>query len=96
MPTDPSARCPHCMVGVMTPAKAFYCQWSDGHFITAPDFPAWVCDVCGAREYEPQAVLELQTLIDMSHPTASRQARRPAPGREEAADLASTPPRRQP
>jgi YgiT-type zinc finger domain-containing protein len=91
-----AARCPQCMVGEMTPTKAFYCQWSDGHFITAPDFPAWVCDVCGAREYEPQAVLELQTLIEMSHPALVHPPRRPAPGRDDANDLAPAPHRRHP
>ncbi len=91
-----SVRCPQCMLGAMTPTKAFYCQWSNGHFITAPDFPAWVCDVCGAREYEPQAVLELQTLIEMRHPALSRPARRPAANQDDAADLASVPHRRHP
>lgn len=89
-------RCPQCMVGEMIPTKAFYCQWSDGHFITAPDFPAWVCDVCGAREYEPQAVLELQTLVEMSRPAPARPARRSSPGNDDTADLGPAPQRRHP
>jgi YgiT-type zinc finger domain-containing protein len=96
MPASPSARCPHCLVGAMTPTKAFYCQWFEGHFITAPDFPAWVCDVCGEREYEPQAVLELQTLIEMSRPTLAPGSYRRAPGRDEQGDLPSAPSRHQP
>ncbi len=96
MPGQASARCPKCMVGAMTRTKAFYCQWSDGHFITVPDFPAWVCDVCGAREYEPQAVLELQTLIEMSHPALSRAPRRPAQGIDDSTELGPAPHRRHP
>lgn len=96
MPNSAAARCLQCMVGEMAPTKAFYCQWSDGHFITAPDFPAWVCDVCGAREYEPQAVLELQTLIEMSRPALSRPVRRPAPGKDESSEMPPAPQRRHP
>jgi len=37
--------------------------------ISAPDFPAWVCDICGRREYDTQA---LNTLSLILSPTAGK------------------------
>jgi YgiT-type zinc finger domain-containing protein len=96
MASPSPSRCPQCMVGALTPARVFYCRWSDGHFITVPDFPAWVCDVCGAREYDAQAVLELQTLIEMSRPVMSPPPHHPATGKDEAGERASVPHRHHP
>jgi YgiT-type zinc finger domain-containing protein len=53
---------------------AFYCASVGGQFITIPDFPAWVCDVCGMREYDETAVLELRTILQFE-----RADRDPAP-----------------
>jgi YgiT-type zinc finger domain-containing protein len=57
--------CPYCHVGNLHSKLAFYCAWHEGRFISAPDFPAWVCDVCGHREYDREAVFELDTILQM-------------------------------
>jgi hypothetical protein len=29
-----------------------------------PDFPAWVCDLCGRREYDHMALSELEIMLE--------------------------------
>lgn len=36
----------------------------DGQPICVPDFPAWACDICGQREYDPFALAELQAMLE--------------------------------
>jgi hypothetical protein len=38
--------------------------WLGDELITVPDFPAWVCDVCGRREYDLQALNQLNLLLN--------------------------------
>jgi YgiT-type zinc finger domain-containing protein len=40
-----------------------YFTWLDEELVTVPNFPAWVCDVCGKREYDERAVSWLTTLL---------------------------------
>jgi YgiT-type zinc finger domain-containing protein len=75
-PADPI--CSNCQVGSLRPKRVSYFAWEHGRFISVPDFPAWVCDVCGAREYDPEAVAQLRSLLSFlpskkeSHPRARR------------------------
>lgn len=55
--------CPECRVGVLRPARAFYCAWLGGQFLTISDFPAWTCDVCGRRDYDQGALQDLKALL---------------------------------
>ncbi len=40
-----------------------YFTWLGDELVTVPNFPAWVCDICGKREYDHQAEIWLQTLL---------------------------------
>jgi YgiT-type zinc finger domain-containing protein len=46
-----------------------YFTWLGGELITVPNFPAWVCDVCGRREYDERAISWLTMLLS---PNAGR------------------------
>lgn len=61
----PRYLCPECRIGALNPRQAFFCSWVGGQFLTVPDFPAWICDVCGRREYDQSALQELQALLDL-------------------------------
>ncbi len=50
-----------------------YLTWLGDELITVPDFPAWVCDMCGRREYDLQALTQLNLLLV---PHAGKPARR--------------------
>ncbi len=43
-----------------------YFTWLGRDLVTVPDFPAWICDVCGRREYDLQAISWLNTMLNPS------------------------------
>src|SRR4030042_3745561 len=65
--------CPECHTGVFHLEYLTYFTWLNDELITVPNFPSWVCDVCGKREYDPHAVNWLNMLLS---PT---QGRKPKP-----------------
>ena len=68
--------CPECQAGVLHHAFMVYFTWLSGELITVPDFPAWVCDMCGMREYDAQAVARLNILLNPNTGRSSQAARR--------------------
>ena len=55
--------CNECQAGMMRLQFITYFTWLDEELVTVPNFPAWVCDVCGKREYDERAVNWLTTLL---------------------------------
>lgn len=74
-----NALCTECQTGVYRLQYITYFTWLNDELITVPNFPAWVCDVCGRREYDSRAITWLNTLLN---PEAGRRpsARRRKPG----------------
>ena len=72
--------CTECPSGVMHLRYLTYFTWLNDELITVPNFPAWVCDMCGRREYDSRAITWLNTLLN---PETGRKAarRRGAPPR---------------
>jgi len=64
------ALCSECQTGVFRLQHLTYFTWLNEELITVPNFPAWVCDVCGRREYDGRAILWLNTLLN---PDAKRK-----------------------
>jgi len=56
--------CNECSAGVMHLEFITYFTWLGDELITVPNFPAWICDVCGRREYDEKARLWLSTLLN--------------------------------
>ncbi len=50
-----------------------YFTWLGDDLVTVPDFPSWVCDLCGRREYDLAALNQLSLLLS---PTAGKPANR--------------------
>ena len=72
--------CPECHTGVFRLQYLTYFTWLNDELITVPNFPSWVCDVCGKREYDTHAVSWLNMLLS---PTTGRKPhlrRRNLPG----------------
>lgn len=40
-----------------------YFTWLGDELISVPDFPAWVCDICGRCEYDDNALTRLTLLL---------------------------------
>lgn len=56
--------CSECNIGQMHKTTVTYFTWLHGELITVPDFPAWVCDICGKREYDHEAVNQINILFN--------------------------------
>jgi len=56
--------CPECQAGVVRLKHITYFTWLNDELITVPNFPAWVCDLCGKREYDQRAIAWLTMLLN--------------------------------
>ena len=80
---EAASLCPECPAGIMRLNYITYFTWLDGELVTVPNFPAWICDVCGRREFDPRAVTWLNTLLS---PSAGKTSARRQRRRNSAAD----------
>ena len=78
---DEMIPCNECHAGVLQPRHVTYFTWLGNELITVPHFPAWICDVCGRREYDERAVQWLNILLDPNagKPTPSNRRTPPRP-----------------
>ena len=65
--------CPECSAGVMRLRYVTYFTWLNDELITVPNFPAWICDVCGRRDFDSHSITWLNTLLN---PATGRSAGR--------------------
>ncbi len=56
--------CNECHAGHLQPHRLTYFTWLGNELITVPHFPAWICDLCGKREYDEKAITRLNMLLD--------------------------------
>jgi YgiT-type zinc finger domain-containing protein len=77
-PQQSSYPCNECPAGVMHLDYITYFTWLGEELITVQNFPAWVCDVCGKREYDAHAVNWLTTFLS---PNAGQAAKTRNPKR---------------
>ncbi len=68
-----SYQCNECQAGHVTRRYITYFTWLGDQLVSVPNFPAWVCDICGRREYDHQAILWLNMLLN---PEAGKPARK--------------------
>lgn len=73
LPLSRSIQCNECPAGVMHSRHITYFTWLGDELIMVPNFPAWVCDMCGKREYDERAVTLLAMLLN---PEAGKPTRR--------------------
>jgi len=73
--------CKECHTGVLHMQYLTYFTWLNSELVTVPNFPAWVCDVCGRREYDARAIIWLNTLLDPEAGNKSQTIREPRTSR---------------
>ena len=71
----PVLTCKECQMGRLNRRFVTYITWLGDEMITVPDFPAWICDICGTRIYDGHALNRLSLLLS---PNAGRPTLRPA------------------
>jgi YgiT-type zinc finger domain-containing protein len=72
--------CPHCQTGTLQPRRVVFAHWYGGQFITIPNFPGWVCDVCGEREYDSTALEHVQMILGTELDLRRTRGARARPG----------------
>jgi YgiT-type zinc finger domain-containing protein len=70
-------QCTECQAGMMHLQHLTYFTWLDEELVSVPNFPAWVCDMCGRREYDARAISWLVTILNPETGKASAPRRRP-------------------
>lgn len=71
--------CPECLSGWMHLKHIPYFTWLNQELVIVPSFPAWVCDLCGRREYDPKAVTWLNALLSPEAKSRKIKRRRITP-----------------
>jgi YgiT-type zinc finger domain-containing protein len=61
---EETRQCTECQAGIMHLDHITYFTWLDEELVTVPNFPAWVCDVCGRREYDARAIAWLVAILN--------------------------------
>lgn len=75
--------CSECQAGLMRLRHVTYLTWLADELITVPNFPAWLCDLCGRCEYDERAVSWLSTLLSPNAGRSTHARRRRAPRKGE-------------
>lgn len=80
IPAEPFP-CNECHAGILQPRHVTYFTWLGDALVTVPHFPAWICDVCGKREYDEKAIAWLNMILDPNagKPTTNRRHTPPRP-----------------
>ncbi len=75
--------CKDCQAGMMHLRFVTYFTWLAEEPIMVPNFPAWICDVCGRREYDEKSLSWLTMLLnpDAGKPTSHKPIQRHRPAR---------------
>ena len=72
----PSIPCNECPDGSMRLRHITYFTWLGEELITVPNFPAWICDMCGKREYDERAISWLTMLLNPSAGKSTHRVKR--------------------
>lgn len=72
-------QCNECQAGMMQVSYITYFTWLGEELITVPNFPAWICDVCGRRDYDERAISWLIMLLSPNAGRPTSKVRRPVP-----------------
>ena len=75
-PSSSAFPCRECSAGMMHLRHITYFTWLGEELIMVPNFPAWICDMCGKREFDERAISWLTMLLN---PNAGKPTRHPKP-----------------
>ena len=81
-----SFTCKECLAGVLHLRHVTYFTWVDEELVSVPNFPAWVCDICGRREYDPRAIAFLTIMLNPETGKPTQSPKRIPPLKEEKRD----------
>lgn len=56
--------CRKCQGGRKHLSTVTLMTWLGDDLVTVPDFPAWICDLCGHHHYDNHALAELSLILN--------------------------------
>lgn len=71
-----NVQCPECAAGNMHMRHITYFTWLGEELIMVPNFPAWICDICGKRDYDERAISWLNMLLSPNAGSSPRRVQR--------------------
>lgn len=77
--TEPASTqpCLNCQGGIKHLRSATLMTWLGNDLITVPNFPAWICDICGHRSFDSHALAQLSMLLNPDAGTPIQPGMRP-------------------
>ena len=69
--------CLNCQGGIKHLQSATLMTWLGNDLITVPNFPAWICDMCGHRSFDSHALAQLSLLLNPEAGTPIQPGLRP-------------------
>ncbi len=90
-PPEEHYPCPKCAGGMLRLRYETHFTWLHNVMITVPDFPVWVCDLCGHREDDVRAKRWLNILLSptLGHPTVPQPRKTPPRQSPQSSESAS-------
>lgn len=70
--------CINCQGGRKRLRSATLMTWLGNDLITVPNFPAWICDLCGHRTYDTHALAQLSLILNPEAGTPIQPGMTPA------------------
>lgn len=64
--------CPSCRIGRLGKRSMAYIEWHGNYLLIATRMPAQVCDICGERLYDDEAMENLYRLLWAGLPAVDR------------------------
>jgi len=64
--------CPVCHMGHLDLKLTTYVRQYGETLISVPNTPAWICDVCHERQFDPMSIQRIETLIGQGGPPPNR------------------------
>lgn len=80
--------CPYCHLGHMRAQMVVYTRQFAETLVNVPNTPAWECDVCHHRQFDPTSVQRIEMLVGQAGPPPNRY--RPVPERKSIATKTPT------
>jgi YgiT-type zinc finger domain-containing protein len=75
--------CSECQAGMLHLRYITYFTWLNEELVSVPNFPAWICDICGRRVYDQHAITWLTAMLNPETGIPSSPSRRLHPPRED-------------
>jgi YgiT-type zinc finger domain-containing protein len=88
--------CPVCRLGHLDLRPAVYIRMYGETLIHVPNTPAWECDVCRQRQFDPASVQRIELLVGQAGPPPNRYRPQPTPATLRPAEPLTTTPKMNP